>query len=178
MTDEDGPPDAGPFPLERTSEPDALADYTDLTAKFCAPLVVQREWQSRSDLDPKWVLPYVIKRNNIGNKSSDYFHWATRMEWRTVSTMPTTHEQRWQCGSTFHPNSVLQQRRQSTNCLEYIESMTRAAGGVIVWLERWHTEPITTTVGMSTRSCFLGMHSNKSICRPQQTSRLSIAAQK
>lgn len=80
MNDINGPPfDAGLFPLERPSEQEVLDDYSDLIAKRCASLVVRQDWESRSDIEKGWTLPYVIKRSNVGNKCSNYFHWATRM---------------------------------------------------------------------------------------------------
>jgi len=75
----DGPRDALPFPLKRPSMQEALADYADLAAKSCLPLIKRGAWESRSDLDHKWALPYLIKRSNVGNRSSDHFHWVTRM---------------------------------------------------------------------------------------------------
>tara|TARA_R110000824_G_scaffold60416_2_gene161513 strand:+ start:917 stop:1948 length:1032 start_codon:yes stop_codon:yes gene_type:complete len=71
--------DLGLFPLDRPLEQEALEDYIALQSKSCVSLFVEKDWKSRSELDDSWVLPYVLKRSNVGNKSSDYFHWATRM---------------------------------------------------------------------------------------------------
>ena len=68
-----------PFPINRSSEKDAHLDFARLKEISFMDLFVQKEWKSRSELDPAYVVPYVIKRNNVGNKSSDFYHWNVRM---------------------------------------------------------------------------------------------------
>jgi hypothetical protein len=68
-----------PFPLNRPSEQEALLDYTALRGFDARPLLKPKEWISRSVIEDKYCLPFVIARNNTGNRASNFYHWQARV---------------------------------------------------------------------------------------------------
>ena len=67
------------FPINKPNESDALLDFNDLKNTNFYYLFENKEWLSRSELDNNYVLNYIVGKSNIGNKSSDCFHWQARM---------------------------------------------------------------------------------------------------
>jgi len=67
------------FPFSRCSEKEAMRDYVELTNMNCLELIEKQPWKSRSELPEEAIFNYVIKKNNIGNKSSNFFHWQARV---------------------------------------------------------------------------------------------------
>jgi len=67
------------FPVIRCKENDAIADFHRLKTNSFVDLIQKGEWQSRSEIDEQYVSEYLIKRNLIGLRSSDFHHWQARM---------------------------------------------------------------------------------------------------
>ncbi len=67
------------FPLSRCNEKEAMLDYIELSNMNCLELIEKKSWKSRSDLPEDAIIDYVIKKNNVGSKSSNFFHWQTRI---------------------------------------------------------------------------------------------------
>ena len=68
-----------PFPLNRPTEGEALSDYNALRDFDALSLLIPKEWMSRSIIEDKYCLPFVIARNNTGNKASNFYHWQARV---------------------------------------------------------------------------------------------------
>ena len=68
-----------PFPLNRPTEKEALLDYNALRDFDALSLLISKEWVSRSVIEDKYYLPFVIARNNTGNKASNFYHWQARV---------------------------------------------------------------------------------------------------
>jgi len=67
------------FPLTRCTQEEALKDYVELCGTSFVGLISKKAWQSRSELDDKYVYDYVVGKSNIGNKSSNFYHWQSRV---------------------------------------------------------------------------------------------------
>lgn len=67
------------FPINKPNEVDALNDFEALKSNDFQHLFEAKKWISRSELKEEYVLDYVVGKSNIGNKSSDCFHWQARM---------------------------------------------------------------------------------------------------
>tara|TARA_R100000935_G_scaffold14287_1_gene28638 strand:+ start:151 stop:1161 length:1011 start_codon:yes stop_codon:yes gene_type:complete len=67
------------FPLIRPTEKDAMIDYASLQMLDAKTLLKEKEWTSRSVIDADLCLPYVISKSNVGNKSSNFYHWQSRV---------------------------------------------------------------------------------------------------
>ena len=67
------------FPFVRCRENTAIADFQYLKKHSFIGLVEKGEWQSRSEIDDEYLSEYVVKRNPIGLRSSDFHHWQARM---------------------------------------------------------------------------------------------------
>jgi len=68
-----------PFPIHKPSEQDGMEDFLSLKKQSFLHLVEHKPWTSRSELDDKLCYPLVLAKSNIGNKSSNCFHWQARM---------------------------------------------------------------------------------------------------
>tara|TARA_Y100001973_G_C5130610_1_gene297552 strand:- start:46 stop:1047 length:1002 start_codon:yes stop_codon:yes gene_type:complete len=67
------------FPFGKPSELDAYKDWESLVKNSFLDLIVKRDWKSRSVIDESYCYNYVISKSNIGNKTSNCFHWQARM---------------------------------------------------------------------------------------------------
>jgi len=67
------------FPIIRCKENAAIGDFYNLKKHSFVDLINKGVWQSRSEIDDEYLSEYVIKRNMIGLKSSDFHHWQARM---------------------------------------------------------------------------------------------------
>ena len=67
------------FPLIRPTEKEAMIDYASLQMLDAKTLLKEKEWTSRSVIDADLCLPYVITKSNVGNKSSNFYHWQSRV---------------------------------------------------------------------------------------------------
>lgn len=67
------------FPLCKPSEEDGLIDFNLLKEKSFKDLFIRKKWKSRSLIDETYCFDYVISKSNVGNKSSNCFHWQARM---------------------------------------------------------------------------------------------------
>ena len=67
------------FPLCKPSEEDGLIDFNLLKEKSFKDLFIRKKWKSRSLIDESYCFDYVISKSNVGNKSSNCFHWQARM---------------------------------------------------------------------------------------------------
>ena len=67
------------YPFTKPSELDAYKDWENLLNKSFLNLLEKKEWKSRSVINEKYCFDYLITKSNIGNKSSNVFHWQSRM---------------------------------------------------------------------------------------------------
>ena len=67
------------YPLTKPKESDAYEDWEKLLNTSFVNLFEHRPWKSRSVINDDYCYDYIIKKSNIGNKSSNTFHWQARM---------------------------------------------------------------------------------------------------
>ena len=67
------------YPLTKPKESDAYEDWEKLLNTSFVNLFEHKPWKSRSVIDDDYCYDYIIKKSNIGNKSSNTFHWQARM---------------------------------------------------------------------------------------------------
>lgn len=56
-----------------------MLDYSKLQSFDAKVLLTEKQWKSRSVIDESRCLPFVIARNTVGSKASNFFHWQTRV---------------------------------------------------------------------------------------------------
>jgi len=67
------------FPIHRCSQLDAERDFIQLKRESFTNLIIPKQWKSRSKLPQEFVKDYVVGRSVVGNKSSSFYHWQSRM---------------------------------------------------------------------------------------------------
>lgn len=67
------------FPLTRCTEKEAMQDYVELCNNSFTHLIEKKSWKSRSEIPEKFIYDYVVGKSNVGNKSSNFFHWQARV---------------------------------------------------------------------------------------------------
>lgn len=67
------------YPIQKPTETDGYLDYEQLQTTSFKDLLIKKKWKSRSIIDESFCYEYVIGKSNIGNKSSNCFHWQARM---------------------------------------------------------------------------------------------------
>ena len=66
------------FPITKPNETDAMIDFIKLKESSFIDLLQHNKWKSRSVIDEQYCFDYVVGKSNIGNKSSNCFHWQAR----------------------------------------------------------------------------------------------------